>query len=350
MKNSSALEPGIRLTGDAPRGDVAGSSSSFTRRADLDDLCEWPGWRSSASEGGPSSKGAPGFFSGLLLRAEGSLRVATNSVTNALGAYTLPCLFVGGGLLGVCTATVAFRSRMRISSLARSSSVASQRGASRPSREAAAAAAAPPSSSSRSSSSASGASDWQAARAPSVLAAEMRRTRRAAAAPWEADEAEADQHSLGLTAPSAADLFTQKELATLFLLPASVILAVLGGSWLFLKHITDIRSAASRQKQADAAVDQWSTSLKSLSGLLGRGLPLTAAADRLQHSLLLLQVLATAEAARGELHLFASGKKKRLLKLVKKACRQHPTARFGLSAKGNFGGLQGPPIGCAVFC
>ncbi|KAL8450610.1 hypothetical protein Emed_002482 [Eimeria media] len=218
------------------------SSRRLLTAADLDQLCDLPKFGASSVDSA-DSKSNPGFFSGLLLRAEGSLRLATTSVTHALGPYTLPCLFLGGSLLGVATATAAFRSRMRVSNVTRAASPASSPA---PHPRASTNADAPATEAKHnrmlSGNSRAPPAGWQAARAPSVLAAELRENKREAHLDFDEEAAQSSPHFSG-NPPRAGDLFTQKELATLFLLPASVILSVLAGSWLFLKYACDIRSA-----------------------------------------------------------------------------------------------------------
>ncbi|KAL8434595.1 hypothetical protein ACSSS7_003070 [Eimeria intestinalis] len=239
MLSSNLMGPSSRKE-RSPEGCPVGSGSRRPlNAAELDLLCDLPKICASSVDSA-DSKTNPGFFSGLLLRAEGNLRLATTSVTHILGPYTLPCLFLGGSLLGVATATAAFRSRMRISTIAR--------------------AAAPPPPNRASTADADhvgeakhirGASPgtkrplfggWEATRAPSVLAAELRENRRERHLNFDEEADQSPPQRSTDTPPKAADLFTQKELAALFLLPASIILSVLAGSWLFLKYACDIRS------------------------------------------------------------------------------------------------------------
>ncbi|KAL8455502.1 hypothetical protein Emag_000631 [Eimeria magna] len=208
--------------------------------AELDQLCDLPKLCASSVDSA-DSKSNPGFFSGLLLRAEGNLRLATTSVTHALGPYTLPCLFLGGSLLGVATATAAFRARMRVSNVTRAASSAPPAPHPRASSNAGTLAAEAKHNRVLSENSKVPPAGWQAARAPSVLPTELRQIRRERHSDLD-EEAVQSPPQFSSNPPRAGDLFTQKELATLFLLPASIILSVLAGGWLVLKYACDIRS------------------------------------------------------------------------------------------------------------
>ncbi|KAL8272658.1 hypothetical protein Esti_003446 [Eimeria stiedai] len=226
-----------RVTGGAPAGPAIRRPLNA---ADLEQLCDLPK-RFASTVDSADCKSNPGFFFGLLLRAEGNLRLATTLVTHALGAYTLPCLFLGGSLLSVATATAAFRARMRVSTITRAASPLPPAPQPRASSNADAPVVEAKHSRLLPGSSKVPPAGWQAARVPSVLVAELRGNRREGHLDSNEEAARASPQ-LSHDPPRAGDLFTLEELATLFLLPASVILSVLAGSWLFLKYSCNIRS------------------------------------------------------------------------------------------------------------
>lgn len=209
----------------------------------LNELCE-PEKCASHQEEPKDPEKRLGIVAGFLLGLEGRIRRATTAATDTLGVYTLPALFIGGGLLGAAAATISFKSRMRalraVSPPAAAGPASAAAARCSPSHTAAVRAAAnsPAAAAAAASPAATSASPNRERQAASVIAAELSRHRKQK--PWEAGED--DEEELGPQAlggprgpPTARELFTAKELATLFLLPAATILSVFAGVWLFLK-------------------------------------------------------------------------------------------------------------------
>ncbi|CDJ61378.1 hypothetical protein, conserved [Eimeria maxima] len=220
--------------------------SLIPSESSLNEFCE-PASRAAHSEEPSEKKERLGFFAGLFLGLEGNLRRATTAATDTLGVYTLPSLFIGGSLLGVAAATISFKSRMRALRAVNATTSAapvcaparyyshrtlalSPTAADSPAAAAGTSAATPHPVPCR---------DPQAA---SVIATELSRHRHQQVWDTGDDDEESGTNPEGAPRgpPSATELFTPKELATLFLLPAATILSVLSGVWLFLKWQSNI--------------------------------------------------------------------------------------------------------------
>ncbi|XP_026194488.1 uncharacterized protein LOC34620792 [Cyclospora cayetanensis] len=197
---------------------------------------------SSNANQGESDPAALALLPGMLLGVEGKLRKAISMITDTLGPVTLPCLFVGGGVLGAAVATASFRTRMRklgaaVPTTARATGVKTLPAGGAAGHRAPLKGNTAQQTAATSSPAATGEPQLQAS---SILAAELARHRKRKS--WELDDEDEEDWEnprageQRQTLRSAADLFTARELATLFLLPACFIGSVLGGGWIFFKY------------------------------------------------------------------------------------------------------------------
>lgn len=216
---------------------------------DLNDLCEPPSHASRSglgtATGNPAAAdydGTRGFFSGLLLKVEAKLRIATAALTDHFGPFTLPCLFIAAGGLGAAAAAASFKARMRISSNPELRAGV-HTGADR-SRAANAAAlhTRPPSPTSLSAIDKNSKLGNFFAHShdhingkTSLVTSELPQksiTREIVSA----TDDEKEVLLLKNGSVSATELFSSKELTVLFVLPAAVVASVLVGSWALFKH------------------------------------------------------------------------------------------------------------------